>query len=244
MRTIAVIQARMGSTRLPGKVLRSLGGRPALAWVVERARRIEGVDGTVVATSTDAADDRIAAWCAENGVPVHRGSEADVLDRYVTAARQEGADAVVRITGDCPLLDPAESARVVRLFESTPGCDYASNLDPPFLPDGLDTEVVRASVLERLAREVHDPASREHVTHFIRIHPERFRTAAVDDPRDLSDVRLTLDEPEDLASLSAIGRILAERRQQGSLDEVLAILAEHPDLARRRQRAAPEAAER
>jgi spore coat polysaccharide biosynthesis protein SpsF (cytidylyltransferase family) len=119
VKTVAIIQARMGSTRLPGKVLMDLGGRPALAWVVRAARAAVGVDEVWVATSTAASDDPVARWCNDNDVPVHRGSEHDVLDRYAGAMLASGADAIIRLTGDCPLLDPAVIAQTVRLRAMT-----------------------------------------------------------------------------------------------------------------------------
>src|SRR6185312_2563921 len=140
MKTVAIIQARMGSIRLPGKVLADLAGKPVLAWVVRAARAASGVDDVWVATSTAAGDDIVAAWCKANGVSVHRGSENDVLDRYVGAARASGAQVVVRITADCPFLDPAVIAQTIRLRLITGGA-YASNVDPPTWPDGLDCEV-------------------------------------------------------------------------------------------------------
>ena len=156
MKTVAIIQARMGSTRLPGKVLADLAGKPVLAWVVRAARAALGVDEVWVATSTAAADDAVAAWCKANGVSVHRGSENDVLDRYAGAAKASGAAVVVRLTADCPLLDPAVIAQTVRLRAMT-GADYASNVDPPTWPDGLDCEVLTAKALFAAAAEATRP---------------------------------------------------------------------------------------
>jgi len=167
MKTVAIIQARMGSTRLPGKVLADLAGQPVLAWVVRAARAATGVDDVWVATSTAAADDAVVAWCKANGVPVHRGSEDDVLDRYVGAAKASGANVVVRLTADCPLLDPAVIAQTIRLRAMT-GVAYASNVDPPTWPDGLDCEVLTADTLVTAAAEATRASDREHVTPFVR----------------------------------------------------------------------------
>ena len=163
----------MGSTRLPGKVMTELAGTPVIAWVVRAARAAPGVDEVWVATSTAAADDPIAAWCAANNVPVHRGSEQDVLDRYAGAAAASAADVVVRLTADCPLLDPIIIGQTIRLRAMT-GVDYASNVDPPSWPDGLDCEVMTAKALSEAAGEAIRPSDREHVTPFIRNNRARF----------------------------------------------------------------------
>ena len=173
MKTVAIIQARMRSTRLPGKVMRDLGGYPALYWVVRAARAAVGVNETWVATSAAAADDEIAAWSASNGVPVHRGPEDDVLERYAGAIAASGADVAVRITADCPFLDPVVVGMVVRL-RADAGADYASNVDPPSWPDGLDCEVVTAEALLAAAREAKLQSDREHVTPFVRNNRQRF----------------------------------------------------------------------
>lgn len=230
MRIPVVIQARMGSSRLPGKVLMLLDDRPVLQWVVDRARRIAETHGVVVATSSDSQDDALVRYCDRHGITVFRGSEANVLDRYVTCARQIHADAVVRITADCPLLDPAESGRVVADFRHLPDCSYASNISPRSLPDGLDTEVVSVTALEAAWRETTDPADREHVTPFVRDQPDRFVSASVRSPLDASRYRLTLDTLADFTLLAAVTDRLRVRGQAGSVREVLAVLDE-PDLA-------------
>jgi glutamate-1-semialdehyde 2,1-aminomutase/spore coat polysaccharide biosynthesis protein SpsF len=173
MKTVAIVQARMGSTRLPGKVLLDLAGQPVLAWVVRASRAALGIDAVWVATSTAAADDAVATWCAANAVPCHRGSERDVLDRYAGAARDSSADVVVRLTADCPLLDPAVVAQTVRLRAVT-NAAYASNVDPPTWPDGLDCEVMTAEALFTAANEAMRDIDREHVTPFIRNNRARF----------------------------------------------------------------------
>lgn len=231
MRTIAIIQARMGSSRLPGKMLLSLAGQPVVRHVYDRACRIVGVDEVLVATTVARTDEPLASYCAAHGIPIFRGSEDDVLDRYCQAARSRKADVIVRITGDCPLLDPVESARVLQLFNRTNGCDYASNTHPPFLPDGLDTEVVRAEALTRVWREIDDPVAREHVTYYIPRHPEMFHLATVTSTEDLSRHRWTLDNQDDYTFLAAVTDELQRRRQFGWLDEVLAVLRDIPKLA-------------
>ena len=229
MKTVVIIQARMGSTRLPGKVLADLAGKPILAWVVRAARSALGVDDTIVATSTTAADDAIATWCQANGIPVHRGSENDVLDRYASAAKLSGAEIVVRITADCPLLDPAVIAQTIRL-RSVTGADYASNIDPPTWPDGLDCEVVKAEALLAAAAEATRSSDREHVTPFVRNNRDRFTAETLIAPLpDLAVERWTLDTPEDLLLLSALAARLPSDKPPCYLD-VLAVLDREPQL--------------
>ena len=229
MKTVAIIQARMGSTRLPGKVLADLAGKPVLAWVVRAARAALGVDDVWVATSTAAADGAVAAWCKANGVPIHRGSEDDVLDRYVGAARASGAQVIVRITADCPLLDPAVIAQVIRLRLVT-GAAYVSNVDPSTWPDGLDCEVLTADALIAAATEATRPSDREHVTPFVRNNRDRFASDTLVSPLPgLATERWTLDTPEDLALLSALAIRLQPDHPPSYLD-VLAVLDREPGL--------------
>jgi spore coat polysaccharide biosynthesis protein SpsF len=196
-RTVAIIQARTGSTRLPGKVLLPLLGEPLLSVVVRRVGRASSVDVVVVATTTLPADDAIVELGTRDGWLVERGSEMDLLDRYLGAARAHGADRVVRITSDCPLIDPAVIDEVVGALEGA-GADYASNtLVPRTFPRGLDVEVMTMAALEAAGEADTDPASREHATPYIYRHPERFRLSGVRLPVDLSGHRWTVDTPED-----------------------------------------------
>ena len=229
MKTVAIIQARMGSTRLPGKVLADLRGQPVLAWVVRAAQATFGVDAVWVATSVAASDDAVAEWCKSNNVAAHRGSEADVLDRYAGAVKASGADVVIRLTADCPLLDPAVIAQTIRLRAVT-GADYASNIDPATWPDGLDCEVVTAETLLAAAKEATRASDREHVTPFVRNNRARFSAENLVAPLPgLAAERWTLDTPEDLALLEALaGRLPGDRPP--SYLEVLAILDREPQL--------------
>ena len=203
---VAVIQARTGSTRLPGKVLMDIAGEPMLARVVTRAARAETLDEVVIATTTLGSDDRVATLCAERGWPCFRGSEDDVLDRYYQAARLHHARHVVRITSDCPLIDPGVVDRVVGEFlDRQPGVDYACNFLPQrTFPRGLDTEVMNFRALEKAWREDDNPAHREHVTQYILRHPDRFRVHGVVNPADLSRHRWTVDTIEDLTLVRQI----------------------------------------
>src|SRR5579863_2861982 len=198
MKTVAIIQARMGSNRLPGKVLADLGGKPVLAWIIQAAQAAIGIDDVWIATSESVADDTVAAWGSEHSVSVHRGSEHDVLDRFAGAAKASKAEVVVRLTADCPFLDPYVIAQAVRLRAVT-GADYASNIDPPTWPDGLDCEVLTAAALFDAASEAKRPSDREHVTPFIRNNRARFSAETLIAPLPgLANERWTLDTPADL----------------------------------------------
>lgn len=239
MKRVAIIQARMGSTRLPGKVLLPLGEVPVLRKVYERVKLVPGLSGVAVATSTSPRDDEIVRFCHGRDIPVHRGSERDVLDRYYQVARKCGAEAVMRITADCPFIDPRQSGRVLAAFLAAEGCEYACNIEPPFLPDGMDTEVIRFDTLERIWREATDPQSREHVTRYIRSHMDRFCTVSVRGDRDWSGYRLTLDEPADYRLLRRVAEVLERRAQFGYVEEIVAILEEKPELVRLNRHLAP-----
>ena len=229
MRTVAIIQARMGSTRLPGKTLADLAGKPVLDWVVRAARAASGVDDVWVATSIAVADDAIANRCQTNGVAIFRGSENDVLDRFAGAVRTSRAEIVVRITADCPLLDPVVIAETVRLRSMT-NAAYASNVDPPTWPDGLDCEVVTAEALLAAAAEATRPSDREHVTPFVRNNRDRFTAESLVAPLPgLAAERWTLDTSEDLLFLSALATKLPLDRPPSYLD-VLDVLDNEPSL--------------
>ena len=230
MKVVAIIQAHMGSTRLPGKVLLDLAGEPMLARVVNRVRRAQTLDEVVVATTVKSADNAIVRLCAEHGWPCFRGSEEDVLDRYYRAAIANQADVVVRITSDCPLIEPEIVDRVAREFlKHQPEVDYACNVLPRrTFPRGLDTEVMRFDVLERAWREDLDPAWREHVTPYIQRNPDLFCIHGVVNAVDYSHVRWTVDTPEDLAFVRRIYDHFGHDRF--SWREVLAVLEEYPEL--------------
>lgn len=231
MTTVAIIQARMRSTRLPGKVLADLGGKPVLQWVADAARAIPGVDEAIVATSTGADDDTVAAWGARSAVRIFRGDEDDVLGRFAGAAHLGKADLIVRVTADCPLLDPVEAGKVVAAVAGG-DADYACNNDPPTYPDGLDCEAFTRAALDRAAAEARRPSEREHVTLFIREPKNGFRRINIRCPHgDLSGERWTLDTLEDLALLRAIAPSLSGTRPP-RLTEVLAAIDRSPELRR------------
>jgi spore coat polysaccharide biosynthesis protein SpsF len=206
VRRVAIIQARMTSVRLPGKVLMDIAGRPMLEHVIARTRRCEELDEVVVATSVNVDDDPVVGLCRKLDVSYHRGSELDVLSRYIGAAESSNADLVVRITADCPLIDPAVADSVIRVASRSAGdCDYASNTVERTFPRGLDTEALFADVLKRTGRLATSEPAREHVTWFIyKERPDLFIRQDVLDAVDNSDLRWTVDTEEDLAMVRAL----------------------------------------
>jgi len=228
MRSVGIIQARMGSTRRPGKVLADLAGKPMLYHVVKRAQQARGLDLVVVATSDQPRDEGIEQYCSDIGTPCFRGSEDDVLDRYIQAARLFEADRVVRLTADCPLLDPQVIDEVISAY-SRGGYDYVSNFLEPTYPDGLDNEVCGREVLERAWREARLKTEREYVTVYIWKNPDLFRLFNVRNDKDLSHLRWTVDEPEDLEFVREVYKHLGPEPSFG-MNEILTLLEEHPEL--------------
>ena len=227
--TLGILQARVSSKRLPGKVLLPILGRPMLALHLERVQRARTLTQLVVATSVDASDDPIEELCSGEGVACFRGSLDDVLDRYHSAVTRYAPEHVVRLTGDCPLADP-EIIDAVVLFHRTGGFDYtSSDLDPTF-PDGLDVEVVRASVLDAAWREARLRSEREHVTLWVYSRPDRFRMGSFREHEDLSWMRWTVDEPEDYAFVSRVFERLYAKNPGFGMADVLALLEREPGL--------------
>ena len=231
MTTVAILQARMTSTRLPGKVLAPLEGAPMIQRQLERLQRATRLDGLVVATSTDPSDDDLARFVESLGVPVVRGSLDDVLDRFVQAMAAFPSDTVVRLTADCPLASPAVIDAVIQQFESG-DFDYCSNTLTPTFPDGLDVEVVRSSVLSWLAANATDPPEREHVTLGVYRRPERFTLGNYSGEVDLSALRWTVDTADDLEFVRRVYADLFPAQPDFDLGEVLSWLERHPELSR------------
>lgn len=197
MKIGAIIQARMGSTRLPGKVMRAIGDAPMLKRVIERVSRVPELHEILVATSDLPDDDIISTRCAVWDIGCYRGSHLDVLDRYYRAAVRMELSVVVRITADCPLLDPDIVSKIIQHFIYT-NSDYASNVHPATFPDGLDCEVIKMDALEIAWDEATNEYDREHVTSYIWKSPERFHLENVTRVPDLSHLRWTVDTQEDL----------------------------------------------
>ena len=197
MRKVAIIQARMQSTRLPGKVMKTLAGERVLWHVVTRVKETMGLDDVIVATSTESADDVIADYCRRQGWLCHRGSEQDVLSRYLEGARNTDAGIVVRITSDCPFISPLIIDRMLKAFNPD-SMDYMStNYPKRSFPVGLDCEIMTMEALERAGRDATRSHDREHVTAYIYTHPGEFRLQGFACDTDMSDIRITLDTEED-----------------------------------------------
>ena len=231
---LTVVQARMGSSRLPGKVLLPLAGAPLLVRMVERVRRARLAGTVVVATTTDAADDAVAACCAAHGLPCFRGDALDLLDRHYQAARHFGAEVVLKIPSDCPLIDPAVIDEVLGFYLAhADRYDFVSNLHPPTFPDGNDVEVMPLAALETAWREARRPLEREHTTPFFWENPGRFRLGNVAwaTGQDLSmSHRWTIDYPEDYAFIRAVYEALHPARPDFGLHDILHLLAGRPDI--------------
>lgn len=224
----AFIQARMSSTRFPGKVLETISGLPSIVYMARRAARASLVDDIAVVTSTDTSDDPLEAALQAHGVTVFRGDLHDVLARFGAAAAASGAQEIVRLTGDCPLIDPGILDAVIRLRRDS-GADYASNIDPPSFPDGLDCEVFSRDVLQRALREAVQAPEREHVTLWMRSEMAGLRRANLQALFDASALRLTVDYPDDLA---VVRELVAALPVDGGFDyyDLLRALSARQDL--------------
>jgi len=227
---VAVVQARFGSSRLPGKVLLDLAGRTVLSRVLERVSSVPGIDRVVCAVPDTADSDPVAGAAAACGVDVFRGSEKDVLDRTYGAAKRHGPQFVMRVTSDCPLIDPAVCGDVLRIIANG-DADYANNVTPPSFPHGLDCEAFTFDWLARAAREARKPSEREHVTLYIRDHEACRCRFFVGPGGDAPNYRWTLDTPADFEFLRALYRHLPDERRSWNYQVPLAIVRAHPDLA-------------
>jgi spore coat polysaccharide biosynthesis protein SpsF (cytidylyltransferase family) len=227
MNTVAIVQARMGSTRLPGKVMMPLAGIPVLGHVVDRLSYCKTLESTVVATTTETNDDAVEEFCEQRGIAVFRGSEQDVLDRYHQAAVLFDADPVVRITADCPAIDPVIVDRVVAGYLEG---DYDLFGLMGEFPDGLDCTVFARSALDRAWAEAKLASEREHVGPYIQDHPELFTTGGIELFEAQGHQRWTLDEPEDYELLTVIFEALYRPGDPFLSGEVIEFLEQHPEL--------------
>ena len=228
MNTVAIVQARVGSTRLPGKVMKNLEGRPLLRWTVDAVRKASGIDRVILATSTLVQDDVIADYCTTNGIDCFRGSESDVLDRFYQCAKFYGANVILRLTADCPFLDPTVIGEVVKLREMT-NASYSSCIDPPSYPDGLDVECFTFEALEAAWKEATLPSDRDCVPQYINRNRSRFPATNLTCPLPgLAAERWVCDTAADFALCEQIAARLVSNTP--SYLDILAILKEEPNL--------------
>lgn len=228
-KVIAILQARMTSSRLPGKVLKPILGKPMLAHQIARVQQAENIDHLIIATSEHSSDDEIASLCQSLNIDCFRGSLTDVLDRYYQAANQYSATHVVRLTGDCPIIDHKIIDQVIALHLNS-RFDYTANCEPPTLPDGLDVEVFTFKALEYAWQKSKKPSEREHVTPFIRNNPDLFMCQNYRYKEDLSYLRWTVDEPEDFDFITKVYQELYQHKPDFLLTDILLLLAQQPTL--------------
>jgi glutamate-1-semialdehyde 2,1-aminomutase len=226
LKTVAIVQARMGSTRFPKKVMRTICGTPMIGLVLKRLSNAKLVDQIVLATSENPRDDMVAKYVQELGYTIFRGSEEDVLDRYYRAAKEAEAELVVRVTGDCPLIDPVIVDETIMMFLDS-DVDYASNNAPPTFPHGLDAEVFTFQALEEAWGQSKTPQGREHVTPYI-TESGKFRKANHSYATDYSEERWTVDEPEDFEVVQKVFEYFNPEQDFSWLD-VLSLVKKHPE---------------
>lgn len=231
MKIVVTVEARMRSTRLPGKVLKPILGRPMLALMIERLRRVRQVEEIVIATTDNPADEPIVELARQLAVRWFCGSEEDVLGRVLRAGQSVNADLLVETTGDCPLIDPGVIDQLIATFRSNP-VDYCSNVLSRTYPRGMDAQVFPLAILAEIATLTREPADREHVSLYIYEHPERFRLAnlASGFPPEIADLRLTVDTPEDLALVEQVYRELYPSNPGFTLQDILALFERRPEL--------------
>lgn len=230
MRTVIIAQARMTSSRLPGKVMKTVLGKPLLAYFIERLQRATLADQVIIATTTNETDEPIVELCRSLSVGFTRGSENDVLQRYFDASVVTCADTVVRVTSDCPLIDPALIDDAIALFRQRAGqTDYVSNSLTITYPRGMDVEVFSFRALAEAHAKATQNVEREHVTPFLYQHPEMFRIEEIQSPHDLSRHRWTVDTPEDLELITRILEALYPLKKAFDLADILKLLNQHPD---------------
>lgn len=232
-KVVIIVQARMGSTRLPGKVLKPVLGKPLLGYQTERLKRVKNADALVLATSRLPNDDAIEAFAEKANVPCFRGDEGDVLDRYYRCARRMGATAVVRSTADCPLIDPGLVEALIAEFLRRGDCHFGSNsaVDRTY-PRGLDAEIMSFSALQQAARQASLPYDREHVTPFIITRPKHFPSFSLKNDQDMGALRWTVDTPEDFEFVKKVIEGIYPANPEFSWRDILRALKKHPEWSK------------
>jgi spore coat polysaccharide biosynthesis protein SpsF len=226
---LGILQARVSSTRLPGKVLKPILGVPMLLRQIERIKRAKKIDTLLVATSTEKSDDVIEHLCASNAVPCFRGSLDNVLDRFYQAAAQYNPEHIVRLTGDCPLIDPEVIDKTIT-YHLSGGYDYTSSALEPTFPDGMDVEIFTCEALVQARQEAQLPSHKEHVTSFIYEHPERYKLGSFNNKENLSGLRWTVDEPEDFKLVTIIYEFLYPEKHDFTMQDILNLVNAKQEL--------------
>lgn len=231
MNIIVILQARMSSSRLPNKVLKLIANKPMLQLQIERIQQAKLIDKIIVATSNQREDDAINLLCEQLNITCYRGSLSNVLDRFYRVANEYNADHIVRLTGDCPLIDPQIIDSVIELHLKQRG-DYTSNCRIPCLPDGLDVEVFTKAALNSSWQQATKPSEKEHVTQFMRNHDELFTLIDYQYSPDLSAYRWTVDEPDDFEFVTQVYQKLYNQKINFTMSDILSLLEKQPELAR------------
>jgi len=234
MNIVAIIQARSSSSRLPGKVLMPILGKAMILRQLERIQLAQNISSLIVATSIESSDDELVAVLEKEGIGCYRGSLDDVLDRYYEAAKLNLAEHIIRLTGDCPLIDPDIIDQVISTHLRD-GNDYTSNTLAPTFPDGLDVEVIKFETLQDTCQQAGLPSEREHVTPYILKHPEMYKLGNVSNCKDLSALRWTVDEPEDFELIATIYNKLYPLNPQFAIADILEFLENNPELKKKNQ---------
>lgn len=228
---IAVIQGRIGSTRLPKKVLINIAGKTPIEWIKYRLSFAKEINGAILAAADNIENNPVAELGEKLGLPVFRGSELDLVGRLLRAAKKFEADAIVRITADCPLVDPEIVDLLATEYRCNPDADLITNVFPPTFPDGLDVEIISRRALLRLDKEVKDPLKREWITANMMDNPEKFKIVNIKNAGDLSSLRLTLDYPEDLELISLVFTKLHKSGTIFGLGDIIELFKREPSAA-------------
>lgn len=232
LRKIATVEARMASSRFPGKILKDILGKPSLEHLVDRVRKSKLIDEVVIATTVNPLDDSVEEWAKSSDISFYRGSEEDVLSRVLEAAKAYQADLIVELTGDCPLLDPVLIDEVIQHYLDN-DFDYVSNNKERSYARGFDTQIFSVNVLDEVNRLTQDPADREHVSLYIYEHPERYKLSTVKAPPALfaPEMRLCVDTPEDFQVVNSIFQALYPKNPAFSAEDIMLFMNKHPEIA-------------
>lgn len=230
MNIVTIVQMRMGSTRLPGKSMQDVLGKPLIGYILERLQRVKHSQTLVLATTTHPRDDVLEKYCHDYSFACFRGSEDDVLDRYYQCALKYKADAIVRICGDCPLIDPQVVDQVIQNYlDLLPAIDYVSNTMERTYPRGMDTEIFSTKSFEKVVKEANTLSQREHVTSYYYLHPESFKLKNVSAANNCSEYRLTVDVDADFQLIRRIIEELYPKNPNFDLNDVIEVLHHHPE---------------